>query len=374
MPLPGERIRVTALIDTAIVSGPGRQLAALVEPLRDAGVDLQMLLFERVGDPPSHYRRFLDQASIEHVVVRTRGGFDQSLLRECVAALESSRPDIVETHSYRPTVLTWLARRRAVRWRWLGFHHGTTYENLRVRAYQWVDRLLLPAADHIVVMSREQEALFARHAPRVSCLHNAVLPASRDGAFLDPATVARVEALSRPRLAVLGRLSPEKGVDVMLHALALLVSAGTPASLVIGGDGPERTRLGRLAERLGVADRVAFIGYVLPVEPLYALVDVLVIPSRSEGLPNVLLEALRADIRIVAARVGAIDEILRDGAGRIVMPDAPAALAQAIESALAEPHDASRPARAEAVRRLSLESRVASHVALYRALLTARTD
>jgi glycosyltransferase involved in cell wall biosynthesis len=120
---------------------------------------------------------------------------------------------------------------------------------------------------------------------------------------------------------------------------------------------------------------VTFLGTVLPVEPLYPLLDLVVLPSRSEGLPNVMLEAFRADVPVVATRVGAVPEVLEGtDAGRMVPPEDPSRLAEAIVAALDAANApgssaAAARARAEVVARFSLASRVRAHLDLYAEVL-----
>jgi glycosyltransferase involved in cell wall biosynthesis len=366
-----DRIRVAAVMDTQMVSGPGRQLAALVPALREVGVDVRVIVFQNPSREVTPYRRFLEAAGVDHVVVPFRSRFDRALLLAFQAALATWDPDIVQTHSYRPTTLTWLLRRRGGRWRWIGFFHGTTNEDLKVRVYHWLDRRLLPAADRVVVMSHSQASRFAVCRNRVVQVYNAVVPVSPVAVPIHTQRLLdHVETLPRPRIGVVGRLSAEKGVDVMVDALAELRARGTDASLVLAGDGPERAALVAQASRLGLGDAVHFLGPVLPIEPLYPLLDVLVIPSRSEGLPNVLLEALRADLPVVSTRVGAVPEVLDgSGAGRTVPPGNANALAEAVAATLAEPAEAARDDRSAVVGRFSLEQRVEAHLQLYRDVL-----
>ncbi len=365
------RVRVAAVMDTAIVSGPGRQLAAVVAPLREHCIDVRVIVFQHPAVETTPYRRFLERAGVDHAVVRFRSRFDRALLPAFRLALAEWDPHVVQTHSYRPTTLAWLARRRGASWRWIGFFHGTTNEDMKVRVYHWLDRQLLLRADRIVVMSRSQTARFESYREKVIQMYNAVVPSSVSSPP-EPtqALLARVGSLRRPRIGVIGRLSTEKGVDVMLDAIRRLSEVGANASLVVAGDGPEREALETQAERAGIAGAVHFLGPVLPIEPLYPLLDLVVIPSRSEGLPNVLLEALRADVPVVSTRVGAVPDVLEGGrAGRMVAPGDAAGLAEAVVAALAEGPETSRADRAAVVRRFSLEARVAAHVRLYRDVL-----
>jgi glycosyltransferase involved in cell wall biosynthesis len=190
----------------------------------------------------------------------------------------------------------------------------------------------------------------------------------------DHSDVGRADLLGdaeRPRIAVVGRLSPEKGVDVFLEAAAILMKRGISFSALVAGDGPERAALGDLAAALALSDRVRFLGRVSDMGSLYSGIDLLVIPSRSEGLPSVLLEALAADVAVVATRVGAIPEVLASPlTGALVPPESPDQLADAIETALRSlDNPDARAARALAADAYSQESRANALMALYRDLV-----
>jgi glycosyltransferase involved in cell wall biosynthesis len=160
---------------------------------------------------------------------------------------------------------------------------------------------------------------------------------------VDRAAAKAALGLSGPLLVCAGHLIPRKGQDVALEALALLPAA----TLLVIGEGPDAAALRRLAQRLGVADRVRFLGPrphgELPA--LLAAADVAVQPSHAEGLANVWVEALACGTPVVTCDVGgARDAIDRPEAGRLVPRD-PGAFAAAVQSLL----DAPPPA--EAVRR-----------------------
>jgi glycosyltransferase involved in cell wall biosynthesis len=355
-------LRVAALIDTAIVSGPGRQLAALAVCLRESGVTLRVFMFQRAGRPPSPYIAYLARAGIEHVILPDRGPFDISPLIALVRSLREWQPDIVQSHNYRTTVMAFLMRLGRPAWPWIAFFHGSTSEDWKVRLYNRIDRALLPRADCLVVMSDRHRAEFSATRRRVEVIHNAVVPLPVEAA---PVDFRHVSDRGAALVGVIGRLSPEKGVDVLLRAAALL-PRGT-VCLVIAGDGPQRDALERQAAEAGLADSVHFLGTVGDVGSLYPQLDLVVLPSRSEGLPNVLLEALRADIPVVATSVGAVTEVLHDrAAGEVVPPDDPAALARGIVRALTVGRsNEAACARAAAAERFSLEHRVDRHLSLY---------
>ena len=163
-----------------------------------------------------------------------------------------------------------------------------------------------------------------------------------------------VDLASRPEVILaVGRLSPEKGMDTLIGALARMTR--TEARLVIAGDGPERGRLERQAIELGVADRVTFLGQVADVRPLYRQARLVAVPSRSEAFGMVLVEALAHGLPIVATASGGPVEILDGGhIGRLVPVEDPAALAIGIDHDLADPGDPAP--RFERARAFSLDA------------------
>jgi glycosyltransferase involved in cell wall biosynthesis len=375
-------LRVVSVIDAATVSGPARQLAALACDLAERGVDLHVVTFQRYGRPGSAFAEFLRGSGVAVTVLRDMGPADVRLVWRLRATIRTLAPDVVQTHGYRPTALVFALRQLGLRLPWIAFFHGATFENRKVRFYNWLDSRLMPFADRIVVMSERHRARFASVGGQVCVVHNAAIPVVEDAAA-SARTSRLIEALplTGPVVGVVGRLSPEKGVDVFLDAIAILVRSGVSLSAVVAGDGPERGRLEAQRAALGLDEVVHFLGALDAISPLYGLLDLLVIPSRSEGLPNVLLEALRSDVAVVATDVGAVPEVLGDTrAGIIVAPGSPRALAEAIDAALAASGDeeAARDRRAVA-ERFSLDRRAREHLGLYGDLLghppsRARTD
>jgi glycosyltransferase involved in cell wall biosynthesis len=368
----GKGLRVVAIIDTAFVSGPGRQLTAVINRLAALGVEARVVTFHRRGRPRSPYVDYLERAGVQCTVFEERGRFDVRLVARLRQSLDQWAPEVVQTHGYKPTVLAYLLHRLGARWHWVGFYHGATSENAAIRFYSFLDRILLGSADRVVVMSRAHIDQFARLGKKVGIIYNAAIT------LPDPASpaprVVRAAVSSRPCIGVVGRLSPEKGIDVFLRACRDLADRGCEFRAEIVGDGPERASLEELRAALNLEDLVKFTGVVENMPGVYAALDLLVIPSRSEGLPNVLLEALSANLPVVATRVGAIPEVLEDsGAGRLVTPDSPRALADAIEQTLMTPVDpATYEARRAVVERFSLERRAMAHLRLYAELCGSR--
>jgi glycosyltransferase involved in cell wall biosynthesis len=164
-----------------------------------------------------------------------------------------------------------------------------------------------------------------------------------------------------PVLIAVGRLSPPKGFDDAIRALALLRARGREAALWLVGDGPERAALEALARESGVADQVSFLG-ALDHEgllPLYRRAWLLLAPSRvlangrRDGIPNVIVEAMAMGLPCVGTRAGGIEEAIVPGeTGALAEPGDPASLADAIAGLLEAPGDLERLGRAARQRAL----------------------
>ena len=193
----------------------------------------------------------------------------------------------------------------------------------------------------------------------IAIVHNAVP---------DPGVVERAPHDGPVRLGILGRLVAQKGVDVALEALV-----GVDGCVLrIAGDGPDRTALEARARALGVADRVTFLGHVDGHDFLVDQ-DMLLLPSRAEGLPLVLLEAMQLGTVVVASRVGSIPDVLVDDeSGLLVDADDPQGLAEAVRRAVSDSDLRRRlgqEARAVAVREFSVDDMVRGYTAIYESAL-----
>jgi glycosyltransferase involved in cell wall biosynthesis len=163
-----------------------------------------------------------------------------------------------------------------------------------------------------------------------------------------------------PVMGTLGRLHVNKGIDVMVRALAILKAQGVDATLKIAGDGPEMPHLTRLIIDEGISDRVSFAGWIdEPADYLHGL-DLFVLPSRVEPFGLVVAESMAAGVPVVATDIDGPQEILQHGAlGQLCTADDPAALTAAIRSALGDwpaTLDKARKAQAHALSQFSLEA------------------
>jgi glycosyltransferase involved in cell wall biosynthesis len=179
----------------------------------------------------------------------------------------------------------------------------------------------------------------------------------------------------RRLVAQVGRLVPQKDHATWLRAVALVARQVPDVDFLIVGEGPQRPELERLAQALGVAERVRFLGLRHDVPALLAGADVATLTSRWEGLPNVVIEAMAMGAAVVATDVGGCGELVGDDeAGRLVPMESPEAVARALRELLddeAERRRCVRAARRRVEAELTVERMVGRTETLYGDLLAA---
>jgi glycosyltransferase involved in cell wall biosynthesis len=175
-------------------------------------------------------------------------------------------------------------------------------------------------------------------------------------------------------IVCVGELRPVKAIDVLIEALAVLLQSGRRVTATIAGEGPDAAKLQAQARELGVADQVAFIGHC-PARKAFTMGRMLVIPSRAESLPYVVLEAAAAGLPIIATNVGGNPEIFGPQSPQLIPPDDVVALIGAITGALDNPEESRRGADLIKTRvrsEFSLNTMVECNLAAYREALAIR--
>ena len=172
-----------------------------------------------------------------------------------------------------------------------------------------------------------------------------------------PATVVGSGASTATGFITVARLVPQKGLDVLIAALPRLSGAATAWPVTLVGDGPERGTLQQQAQDLGVSDRLQFMGFRPDPERFLADAAVFVLPSRFEGMPNALLEAMAAGLAVVVtdASPGPLEVVEPGVSGLVVPSDDPIALAAAMQELAADPERCRRMGAAARARIASLD-------------------
>jgi glycosyltransferase involved in cell wall biosynthesis len=356
------------------VGGLERVVRALATGQRGAGHRVAVAVVLEPGHSEHPFVRSLDGQDLEVVPIQV-ARWSYFAERAVIADLcRGLRPDVVHTHGYRPDVVdSGVARSRGIAI--VTTVHGFTGGGWKNRLYERLQRRAFRRFDAVVAVSRPLgEALVRDGVPgdRVCVIRNVW-----DGAnnVLDRPAARR--ALGVPdtgfRIGWVGRLSHEKGPDVMLEALALLADA--PVRLSMLGDGERRTDLQAQAGTLGVTERTTWHGTAPDAAPLFPGFDVFVLSSRTEGTPMVLFEAMAAGVPVVATAVGGVPDVVSAAEATLVSPDDPAGLAAAVRDTLTNPaaaHARAWAARQRLEREFTFQPWLERYEALYGAVRRRR--
>jgi glycosyltransferase involved in cell wall biosynthesis len=337
--MSGARVPISPLC-TVHVLAPGRHggvenvVAMLAAGQKSSGVHVVAVL------PPGEELRhpFLLHLSAMEIPFTTVVVGRRSYLREYRALktlFARLQPRVVHTHGYHADIVAGIAA-KALSIPRVSTVHGFLGVPLRNQIYERLQLLALRKADAVIAVSRplvERVALSGVSRSKIRCVPNGFAP--------QRSTVSRIEArtrlnLKRDALVVgwVGRLSPEKGPDVMLEALA---AAKAPWHLSMIGDGAQRDSLLAQVGSLGIADRVSWHGAIDGAGTLFRAFDAFVLSSRTEGTPIALLEAMDAEIPIVATTVGGVPDVIGPAHATLVPPERPAAIATALDELFAAP-------------------------------------
>jgi glycosyltransferase involved in cell wall biosynthesis len=235
--------------------------------------------------------------------------------------------------------------------------------------YRSLERILNPRTDLFLFESSYIAELYRN----VVAPPRAMVRVVRNGiteAEFEPA-VPRADATD---IVCVGELRPVKAMDVLIEALAVLQQSGRRVSATIAGEGPDAAKLLAQATRLGLSDQVRFIGHC-PARTAFTMGRMLVIPSRAESLPYVVLEAAAAGLPIIATNVGGNPEIFGPQAAKLIPPDNIAALIGAITAALDDPagmQSGTRILKTRIRSEFSLTTMVECNLAAYREAIATR--
>jgi glycosyltransferase involved in cell wall biosynthesis len=333
--------------------GTGRHVAMLAEGCAARGMIVS------VFGPPSAREAFPAEAfSPVDIAAGPRPARDVAAVRRLRRLIADRAPDVVHAHGLRAGAVAALAlpsRRRPGPALLVTVHNGPPAGPLPRAVYRALERVTARRADAVLCVSADLARRMRRAGARDVEL--AVVPAPPaappPGEAIAKAR-ADIAAGGRPVVLAVGRFAPQKGFDVLLEAMIILQGRNPAPLLVVAGEGPLAAHLASRVRTTGIKAR--FLGARADIPALLAAADVAVAPSRWDGQPLFVQEALRAGRPLVASRVGGIPALTGADAALLVPPDDPHRLASALRTVLADPELSGRLAAAATARAAALPS------------------
>lgn len=333
-------INVLHVIVGGEINGGERYLLSIIDNMSKDNYRLFFICSEE-------QKKFLDELrnrNLETLAVNMESKFRINTVFQIRNFIRVKKIKIVHTHGTRGSFYGRLAAR------WAGVPiiistvHSSLYNypvgRMKKKMYTYLDRLTACFCDKIICVSGALADEMVKRSKinpgKILIIHNGVelkrFDQIGDTSYLLTESNTNSED---ERIGAIGRLSYEKGHASLLKAVARLKKSFPRLKCLIVGDGPLREELEELCRELGISQNCIFLGARRDIPEILSILDLVILPSISEGLSMVLLESMAARCPAVASRVGGIPELIEDGkTGLLVEPENPLALAEAIRSLL----------------------------------------
>ncbi len=353
-----DRSGMTVVLETRVVSGsgggPDKTILNTPRFLTSAGYRTVCAYMHPPGDPGfEQLRAKARRWQAPLLSVPDRGPWDWRVLTQFLTLCRRERVAVWHGHDYKSNALGLLVS-RFWKMRLVTTVHGWVHYTRRTPLYYWIDRAVLPRYESVICVSEDlRERCLACGVPAERCalIENAIDTDEFSRSLSGGEAKQRVGVpAGRFVIGAVGRLSAEKGFDVLIRAADRLLDDGLDVELLIIGEGDQKGPLQKLVSSLGRGDRIRLLGYRSDARELYQAMDVFALSSYREGLPNVLLEAMALGTPVVATRIAGIPRLVRDGEnGLLVEPGNADGLVRALRGLLQAPEQRAR--LSEAARR-----------------------
>ena len=318
--------------------GPDKTIVNSPRFLEPMGYDCICAFYRPPNDPGfSVIRTRAEDAGADLVEIDDGGILDFSVIQKTIKLCRERKVNIWHGHDYKTNLIGWIAS-KFHRMRLITTAHGwVDYSGRLPTYYQYEKKWILPRYEKVIcVSSSVMDQAIAGGTPKSKCtiIENAI----DNEQFCRRQSIQKAKQQKFPwsadtfLIGSIGRLSAEKGFDLLIDAVGSLIRSGLTANLVIAGDGPERQNLEKQIEELGMQDRIHLLGFCQDTLSFYESIDLFVLSSYREGLPNVVLEAMAVGTPIIATKVDGVPRIITDGQdGFLVSPGSSQELVRTIK-------------------------------------------
>lgn len=315
------------VLHTRVVTGTGGgpEKTILNSPrfLQRYGIDAACLFMKPPGDPgfETLQQKAISSAA-EIIGVDDSGPFDRNVIRECLRVCRERNVTIWHAHDYKSNALG-LVLKMLHPMHLVTTAHGWVRFTKKTPFYYWIDRFCMKRYEQVICVSQDlaDRCVDSGMAGgRVSLIDNAIVVEDYDPS--PPTTQERRRfgfSDDYVLLGAAGRLSEEKGFHHLINAVAQLTDDGHQVGLIIAGEGHLKDQLQQQIDALELQNRVCLTGFLSDPRELYRAIDIFVLSSLREGLPNVVLEAMASRRAVVTTNVNGIPKLVRDHENGIVV-------------------------------------------------------
>lgn len=311
--------------------GAERMVVALSGALEELGIRSVVAAFH---DPRAPHLEVVSEAQKRGLIteqILCEGRLDWNSVRTLREIVVRHNIAVIHCHGIKPILYALIAGRQGAAL--ISTCHLWTFGSGKEWALSALERCMLHFVDRIVVVSDQILPQLHRFRLKADVIYNGI----DMGPIADTASAFRQKMgwNGRPVIGAIARLAPQKGLQYLLRAAPEVLRSHPNALFVFAGDGPQRESLETEATSLGIQNSISFLGVRSDTPDIFASIDVLAMPSVSEGLPMALLEAMAAAKPVVATAVGAIPKVIKNRVNGILLsPGDTGALAKALQELL----------------------------------------
>ncbi|HZU31425.1 MAG TPA: glycosyltransferase family 4 protein [Candidatus Angelobacter sp.] len=312
------RLKVLQLISSGGYYGAENMLLNLSTHQQKTGCENSLLLFYNVHQPNMEFYERARRSGLSVRMVHCKGRADWRAVRQIEEYVREDAIDLLHTHGYKADIYGYLAAWRMAKpivgtcHNWVG---GTTALGI----YNHLDRMVLKHFNAVAAVSdvvADQLRTCGVPSEKIRTIPNGIDAHAFEQSPPHPA----IGLNGNKVVGMVARLDLQKGFEYLLQAVRDL-SRTNEFTVVIVGDGPDRKAIESMVKQYGLESTVILAGQQSDMPSVYAAIDIFVLPSLNEGLPMTILEAMAASKPVIATRVGAIPNVVRDGEnGLLVNP------------------------------------------------------
>jgi glycosyltransferase involved in cell wall biosynthesis len=333
------RLRILQLISSGGYYGAENVAIELSLALKHLNHEPTIGVFRNAHRPNSELAEEAQRRGLQIEMIDCRGKIDFrtiSAVRNCILQRQM---DVVHSHGYKANIYAYMAA-RGTNARLVATCHNWPGKTVALRLYAALDRFLLRRFPGIAAVSDPvRDSLLRSGVPndRIRLVQNGIDTESFSRG--QPVLKQLPQVQGKKVVGFIGRLAQEKGLAYLMQAAESIVREDSNVAFVFAGDGPYRDSLCNLIKKLNLETHVVLLGKRSDMVDVYASIDVLVLPSLSEGVPMVVLEAMAAGKPVLATKVGGIPQVIQDEkTGLLVDPADASQLTIALKRLLASPH------------------------------------
>jgi glycosyltransferase involved in cell wall biosynthesis len=365
--MSGDRLVLHTRVITGGGGGPEKTIVNSPRFLKKQGYPMLCAYMRAPDDKGFESLLVRGQAAGATIIpVDDNGPLDWRIARRFKQICGEHRPAIWHAHDYKSNFFGLLANRHTPM-KLITTAHGYVEQTWKTPIYYGLDRFVLKFYDHVICVSEDLHSFMLERGiaeERCSYIPNGIDTEEyrRTQPSIDAKRRAGVPE-GRMVIGAVGRLSPEKGFDLLLQAFAsMCVATGADCELWIAGEGSEKARLAVMIEELGLVGRAKLLGFTSDIHELFAAMDGFVLSSLREGIPNVVLEAMAMEVPMVCTRVAGVPNVMDDEKeGLLIDCGSTPALEAALTRLVTEPSlriSLAKAARARVERRHSFSLRM----------------